>query len=101
MKYIMLAPFALLFFFGAVLALGLVPPNSYVGFRSGQTLSNADLWYSVNTNVGWSLVIASVIGAAFVWRIFSTDLHITVKSLASTAALVMLAVVTVVVGVSS
>lgn len=101
MKYLMSAPFFLFFALGWASVLKLVSPNSFVGYRTGRTLSDETIWYSVNYNVGWSLVITSMIGAYVTWKVFASDYHLTVKSLTATSALVLLGVVTVVVGVNS
>ncbi|MFA5539114.1 MAG: SdpI family protein [Gemmobacter sp.] len=101
MKYLMLAPFLLFFVIGWMMAFEMIPPNSHVGFRSGRTLGSEAIWYSVNTNVGWSLVLTSAAGALFVWRIFASRLDMTIKSLTATAALIILATITVIVGVAS
>lgn len=101
MKHLMLSPFFLFFALGLASVLRLIPPNSSIGYRTGRTLSDETIWYSVNYNVGWSLIITSILGAYFTWKVFASNYHLTVKSLASTAALVLLAVETIVVGINS
>lgn len=101
MKHLMLSPFFLFFALGLAAVLRLIPPNSSIGYRTGRTLSDETIWYSVNYNVGWSLIITSILGACFTWKLFASNYHLTVKSIASTAALVLLAVITIVVGINS
>jgi uncharacterized membrane protein len=50
--------------FGLPMALGLVPPNRFYGFRTRKTLSSADVWYPANRVSGWSLVIAGTVAIA-------------------------------------
>jgi uncharacterized membrane protein len=44
--------------FGLPMALELVPPNRFYGFRTRKTLSSPDVWYPANRVAGWSLGIA-------------------------------------------
>jgi SdpI/YfhL protein family len=46
--------------FGIPMALGLVPPNRFYGFRTAKTLSSPEIWYPANRVSGWSLVIAGI-----------------------------------------
>jgi uncharacterized membrane protein len=48
---------------GIPMALRLIPPNRFYGYRTRKTLSSEDIWYRANRGFGWSLVIAGI--AAF------------------------------------
>lgn len=98
MKYLMLSPFVFLFCLGSMLAMKLVPPNSHVGFRSGRTFGDEATWYHINSVVGWSLISTTLVCGLVVWKVFSTSLSLTAKSLVSTGLLVALSIVTVLVG---
>jgi uncharacterized membrane protein len=50
---------------GAPLALKLVPPNRWYGFRTQQTLSDRELWFCVNRFAGIALLIAAEVTALF------------------------------------
>jgi hypothetical protein len=41
------------------LAMGIVPPNPYFGFRTPRCLDNSTLWYTVNA-VGGQLILVAV-----------------------------------------
>ena len=45
---------------GIPMALALIPPNRFYGYRTRKTLSSADVWYRANRVCGWSLVIAGI-----------------------------------------
>ena len=45
---------------GIPMALRLVPPNRFYGYRTRKTLSSADIWYRANRVSGWSLAIAGI-----------------------------------------
>ena len=49
------------------LALRLVGPNRFYGFRTRATLSDRELWYSANAFAGWALLLAAFVSAALVW----------------------------------
>lgn len=97
----MLIPPAIFCTIGLMLALRMVPPNSMTGFRTGRTLSNEAIWYAVNANVGWSLVLSGVVSAAVIWRVFALDFSLPVKGLTATATLVGSAILAVIVGTMS
>lgn len=101
MKYLMLLPPAIFGIIGLMLALQMVPPNSTTGFRTGRTLSNEAVWYAVNTNVGWALMLSGIVSAAIIWRAFALDLNLTVKCLIATATLLGSAILAVLVGTMS
>lgn len=101
MKYLMLLPPAIFCTIGLVLALQMVPPNSNTGFRTGRTLSDEAVWYAVNANVGWTLVLSGLVSAAIIWRVFALDLSLSVKCLAATATLIGSATLAVIVGTLS
>jgi hypothetical protein len=46
--------------FGIPMALGLVPPNRFYGYRTRRTLSSVDVWYRPNRVCRWSLAIAGI-----------------------------------------
>lgn len=98
MKYLMLAPLLLLAAIGALMAAGLVPPNGYVGYRSGRSLSDPALWYAINARAGFALGLASLLAAAGVWAIYRRALDPSVQALLSVAALITVAIVTVIAG---
>lgn len=45
------------------LALQLVSPNRYCGFRSAQTLADRAVWFGVNRVAGWGPLIAASVAA--------------------------------------
>ena len=49
------------------LALRLVGPNRWYGFRTAATLSDPQLWYSANAFCGRALLVAAAASAALVW----------------------------------
>ncbi len=46
--------------FGIPMALGLIPPNRFYGYRTRKTLSSVDVWYRANRFSGWALAIAGI-----------------------------------------
>lgn len=44
------------------LALNLVPPNGFYGFRTAKTLSDLQIWRQANSFSGWVFLVASLIG---------------------------------------
>ena len=42
------------------MALGLIPPNRYYGFRTTRTLASTDLWYKGNRICGYCLFLAGI-----------------------------------------
>jgi hypothetical protein len=44
--------------FGIPMALGLVPPNRFYGYRTRKTLSSVDVWYRANRVCGRCMAIA-------------------------------------------
>lgn len=63
-KWIISGAFSVVSLLGIFLSLpmwqGKIPPNRISGFRTAQTLSNPELWYSVNTAVGRTLVFVNI-----------------------------------------
>jgi uncharacterized membrane protein len=57
----------LLFVVALPLALRLVRPNAWYGFRTPETLANPELWYSVNAFSGRCLLISTLASAALLW----------------------------------
>lgn len=56
----------LLFVLGIPLALKLVPPNRFYGFRTATTFSSLEAWYQINFATGLALMAAGVMGAVSV-----------------------------------
>jgi uncharacterized membrane protein len=51
---------ALAVMLGVPMALGLVPPNRFYGYRTRKTLSSVVVWYRANRISGSSLIIAGI-----------------------------------------
>ena len=47
---------------GVPLALRLVPPNRFYGYRTAITLSSLDAWYQINFATGLAMIAAGIIG---------------------------------------
>ena len=45
------------------LILKMVPPNGVYGFRTSETRSSIDIWYSANAFMGWALLAGAVVSA--------------------------------------
>jgi uncharacterized membrane protein len=43
------------------MAMGMVPPNRFYGFRTAKTLSSPRIWYAANQRAGWLLFAAGVV----------------------------------------
>jgi SdpI/YfhL protein family len=56
---------ALMFALGVPLALRLVPPNRFFGFRTSTTFSSLDAWYQINYATGLAMMAAGVAGGLF------------------------------------
>lgn len=52
---------ALIFVLGIPLALNLVPPNRFYGFRTSTALSSSDAWYLINFATGLALISAGAL----------------------------------------
>jgi uncharacterized membrane protein len=59
---------------GVMVLLGLplyfrkVPPNRFYGFRTGRTLADPELWYSVNrVSGGWMVITGAATAAVATW----------------------------------
>jgi hypothetical protein len=53
------------------LALRLVPPNPFYGFKTRFTRSRRDVWYDANAFMGWAMLAASLASAAvLLWKPF-------------------------------
>lgn len=57
---------ALLFVLGIPLALKLIPPNRFYGFRTRKTFSSLDAWYRINLATGLALMAAGIVGGSAV-----------------------------------
>ena len=53
---------ALIFALGIPLALKLVPPNRFYGFRTSTTFSSLEAWYQINFATGLALIAAGLVG---------------------------------------
>jgi len=53
---------ALIFALGIPLALKIVPPNRFYGFRTPTTFSSLEAWYQINFATGLALIAAGVVG---------------------------------------
>ncbi|WP_220086872.1 hypothetical protein, partial [Rhodovulum viride] len=76
-------------------AAGKIQLPAVQGWGAGQ------VWYAVNANVGWSLVLSGLVSTAVIWRVFALDLNLSVKCLVATATLVGSAILAVIVGTMS
>jgi uncharacterized membrane protein len=47
--------------FGIPMALRLIPPNHFYGYRTRKTFSSVDIWYRANRFSGWALAIAGLV----------------------------------------
>lgn len=56
---------ALIFVLGVPLALRLVPPNRFYGFRTSTTFSSLDAWYQINYATGLAMIAAGIAGSLF------------------------------------
>jgi uncharacterized membrane protein len=45
---------------GIPMALGLIPPNRFYGYRTRKTFSSREVWYRANRFCGWAMVIAGI-----------------------------------------
>jgi hypothetical protein len=43
------------------LILEMVKPNPWYGFRVRATLETPDIWYAVNSHVGWRLLVSGIV----------------------------------------
>ncbi len=47
--------------FGIPMALGMIPPNRFYGYRTRKTFSSRDMWYRANRFAGWAMVISGFV----------------------------------------
>ncbi len=52
------------------LALRMVPPNIFYGYRTRATLSDRDLWYRANAHFGRGLLASSLCGGAAAYLLY-------------------------------
>jgi len=45
---------------GIPMALELIPPNRFFGYRTRKTLSSESVWYRANRAAGWSLLLCGM-----------------------------------------
>ena len=50
--------------FGIPMALRLIPPNHFYGYRTRKTFSSPAIWYRANRFSGWALAIAGIVALA-------------------------------------
>jgi hypothetical protein len=46
---------------GIPMALGMVPPNGWYGYRTRKTLASPEVWYRANGIAGWCMAIAGIV----------------------------------------
>ena len=98
LKALLLLPCLIFIALGIPLIRQMVPPNHGLGYRTSRTLGNEEVWYAVNTNVGWALVIFGIISAIIVIFVFRMNLHMTTQSLISVVVFSLGAVAVALVG---
>ncbi len=54
----MFVPAGLIAALSVPLALKMVPPNRYYGFRTTHTMADREVWFRVNRVAGWGLIVA-------------------------------------------
>jgi len=47
--------------FGIPMALGMIPPNRFYGYRTRKTFSSEEIWYRANRFSGWAMVISGLL----------------------------------------
>jgi len=47
------------------MALQMIPPNGFYGFRTPKTLSSPEIWYPANRVSGWALIVSSLLAIVF------------------------------------
>ncbi|HEX5431511.1 MAG TPA: SdpI family protein [Bryobacteraceae bacterium] len=47
------------------MALGMVPPNGFYGFRTEKTLSSPKVWYPANRACGWFMIAGELLAIGF------------------------------------
>jgi SdpI/YfhL protein family len=57
---------AVTFVLGVPLALKLVPPNRFYGYRTATTFASLDAWYQINFATGLALVAAGIVAGILV-----------------------------------
>ena len=57
---------ALLLVVGIPLALKLVPPNQFYGFRTSMTFSSPEAWYQINFATGLAMIAAGLVSRLLV-----------------------------------
>ncbi len=62
MKFLPLVGAILVFAAAIPMVLGLVPPNSMIGFRTPSTMSSPESWYAANVLMGWYLMVGQGVG---------------------------------------
>lgn len=55
----MYVPTAIIAVLSMPLALKIVPPNRFYGFRTSQTLASREVWFRVNRVAGYALIVAA------------------------------------------
>ena len=49
------------------LALRMIGPNAWYGFRTPETLADPELWYSANAFAGRAMLVAAIVSAVLLW----------------------------------
>ena len=57
---------AMTFVLGVPLAMRLVPPNRFYGFRTATTYSSLEAWYQINFATGLAMIAAGAVGGFIV-----------------------------------
>lgn len=61
---------SLLIIVGLPLALRLIPPNQFYGFRTTTAFSSSEVWYRLNFLTGLALIVAGIVGGLLVGCLF-------------------------------
>lgn len=77
---------------GIPLALKRVAPGGVYGFRTPETLSSPDVWYSVNFVGGLSLILAGVLAFIFIWVLHKPTKTGSIRKLIASLGVSILAV---------
>ena len=54
------------------MALGLVPPNRFYGFRTPKTMSSPAVWYPANRVSGWCIIAAGLLAIGLNFALWIT-----------------------------
>src|SRR5215469_5031643 len=62
LRVLFIAMPGLLLVTGVPLALRLVPPNRFYGYRTPTSFASLDAWYQLNWATGWAMIAAGIAG---------------------------------------